>query len=171
LNILGTAQPDWNEDVKKGSRVSIVEALTKFVFMSAWIVTVFLLYVFLGDKPFGIQIATIIAYSGSVFCLVFFRWRFLDEAYNLRIEAVQEQIPRLLAIHLAFLGFIVAVLTLALFLRSQLPSFWFTERFGKHGSLFSHGLLLICTLAAVTQVFICRTILSRSIGKKKSRGD
>ncbi len=152
-----------NENVDGVSRVSIAEAIGKFVFICVGLVVALALYIVLGERPFGIQIATLIAYTGGVFCLVFFRWRWLHEAYSLRKKEVQQQIPRLLAIHAAFLAFLFAVLTFAFFVRPHLPSYWLIERGVKHDSLFSDGLILICSLTGVTQVFISRSILSRSV--------
>jgi amino acid transporter len=83
--------------------IIIGESVGKLIVFLVTIVSIFLLYVLLGDKPFGFQIATLIAYSVSVFTFVFFRWKGLNKAYSLRDKAVRRQIPRLLAIHGAFL--------------------------------------------------------------------
>lgn len=146
--------------------LTVAESVGKFVFVFAWIFAVVVLYVFLGDKAFGIQIATMVVYSGSVFCLVFFRWRGLEEAYSLRNKVVQAAIPRLLVIHFVFLAFVVAALTLAFSVQPRLPSYWVTERFARGGSFLSRGLLVMFTLAGLAQVLICRRILSRRVGER-----
>src|ERR1022692_3611231 len=110
------------DKMEERSPVSVAEAVGKLVFVAAAFVAIFVLYVFLADKPFGIQIATIITYTGSIFCLVFFRWRWLNEAYSLRTKQVRQQLPRLMAIHLAFLLSILVVLTAGLLARPRLPN-------------------------------------------------
>jgi hypothetical protein len=93
---------------------------------------IFLLYVFLADKRFGSQIATLITYSICVLIFVFFRWKGLNKAYSLRDEAVRRQIPRLLAIHAAFMVLVSSMLALASDVRPSFPSGWLTEDARHH---------------------------------------
>ena len=157
------------DKMEERSPVSVAEAVGKLVFVAAAFVAIFVLYVFLADKPFGIQIATIITYTGSIFCLVFFRWRWLNEAYSLRTKQVRQQLPRLMAIHLAFLLSILVVLTAGLLARPRLPNYWVVERGAKHETLFVDALGLFCIVAGVTQVFISRSILRRSLDVEKDQ--
>jgi hypothetical protein len=148
--------------------IIIGESVGKLIVFLVTIVSIFLLYVLLGDKPFGFQIATLIAYSVSVFTFVFFRWKGLNKAYSLRDKAVRRQIPRLLAIHGAFLVLVFSILALASYLRPGLPSGWLTENTRYH-SWFSSGLIWIFTLVWLAQVYISRGILSRRNRMKKQQ--
>jgi hypothetical protein len=108
------------------------------------------LFIVLGEKPFGIQIATAVTYTYFAFWYVFFPTRGLLEKYSLRNKTVQQRIPRLLAIHCSFL--------IAIFVGQTIES-------GKRGGT-SYAFVMIVSLVVVffTQILISRRILSRSLG-------
>jgi len=139
--------------------ILIAELVGKFILLAVTIVSILVLYVLLGEEPVGFQLVTLIAYSWAVFLFVFFRWKGLNKAYSLRDKAVQRQIPRLLAIHGAFLLLILAVLNLASYLRPGLPSSWVAEDV-RHHSWFSTGLIWIFTVVWLAQVYLSRSVLS-----------
>jgi len=141
--------------------------------LAAYAVGVFgTLYIFiiLGERPFGIQIATAITYTYFAFWYVFFPTRGLLEKYSLRNKMVQRRIPLLLAMHCAFLIPIFLGETIWFLMKPHLPSYWFTEH-GKRGTPL-YVLLAIGSVTVVffTQVLISRRILSRSLreGPNKS---
>ena len=109
------------------------------------------LFIFLGEKPFGIQIATAITYTYFAFWYVFFPTRGLLEKYSLRNKTVRQQIPRLLAIHCALL--------ISIFLGQTI---WFAMK-PRLADLYA--LVMIGSLVAVffTQVLISRRVISRSL--------
>jgi len=115
------------------------------------------------DKPFGIQVPSLVAYTAFVF---FFLFRDYDpsylEAYSLRQKAVRQEIPHLFAIHAVFLVVFFIVLTIALSLRPSLPPSWLVEG-GKRRSTFGSLLVLIFAVTMFIQLYISRRILSRSV--------
>lgn len=108
----------------------------------------FLLFIVLGDRPYGIQIATVIVYTYFAFWYVFFPTRGLLEKYSLRNKTVQQQIPRLLGIHCSLLILIFLGQTILFEMKPHLPGSWLIIPFG---------------IVFFTQVLISRWILSRSL--------
>ena len=152
---------------KKNLRGSIGKALGMFVLYAVAVLGSLFLFIFLGETPFCVQIATSITYTGFVFIAVFFGTRYLNEAYSLRDERVQQQIPRLLTIHLVFLVSVFAIQTFAFVSQPYLPSYWFKES-AKNPNLFTTVLGVTCILLGTTQVVISRGILSRSLEAEKT---
>ena len=121
------------------------------------------LYFLLSGIPFRSQLATLVAYTGFVFFSVFSNIR-SSKGYDLRQKAVRQKIPHLLAIHALFLALVFIGLTVALWLRSSLPSSWLVARGRKGVSWFDDLLLLTGFVSYMFQVYVCRKILSRSVG-------
>lgn len=126
------------------------------------------LFIALRDKPFGIQIATLIAYSGTAFFFVFCRSKGL-RGYSLRNKAVQREIPRLLAIHTAFLVSIFIVQTSAFHLRSSLPSYLLTANRGRFANWSVSVLIIFFVSAIFVQAYMSRKILCRSRKAEKTK--
>ena len=126
----------------------------------------FCLFISLGGRPFGTQIATAITYTYFAFWYVFFPTRGLLDKYSLQDKAVQEQIPRLLAIHFAFLLLIFLGQTILLTMKPRLPSYWLSEHGKNRDTLYEGVLLGSSVIIFFTQVLICRRILSRSLKNK-----
>ena len=130
----------------------------------------FCLFIVLGEKPFGIQIATAITYTYFAFWYVFFPTRGLLEKYSLLNKRVQQQIPSLLAIHCAFLISILLGQT-AWFAMKARPSHWLTER-GKQGDTSYIGVMIgSIVVVFFTQVLISRRILSRTRREGLNKSD
>ena len=131
----------------------------------------FLLFIFLGDKRYGTQITTIIVYTYFAFWYVFFPTRGLLEKYSLRNTTVQRQIPRLLAIHCAFLILIVFGQTLLLEMKPHLPAYWFAEERGGRGAPLYFWVMFIPPIILFwAQVLISRRILSSSLKENCNEG-
>jgi hypothetical protein len=148
------------DDRKKTPRVS--GAMTLGI-LAAYMVGAFGgvgIFIVLGERPFGIQIATAIIYTYFAFWYVFFPTRGLLEQYSLRNKAVQQRIPLLLVIHCAFLISVCLGETIWFSVKPHLPSYWFAEH-GKRGA----PLVVIGSVTVVffAQVLISRRILSRSL--------
>jgi hypothetical protein len=130
--------------------------------MTAFLATVFLM-VILMDKPFGVQIVSLVGDTEFVFFLVFCdskSWR----GYSLRNRTVQQQLPHLLRIHSLFLSLIFVVLTIALSARPHLPDVWFVESGSwRRSSPFAFVLIFAGSAAAVTEAWILRRMLSRAL--------
>jgi len=121
------------------------------------------LFIVLGEKPFGIQIANAIVYTYFAFWYVFFPTRGLLDKYSLRNKTVQQQIPLLLAIHCAFLTSIVLVQTLCFAMESHLPSYESTRRGRRETTLYVWVGICFSVVVFFTQVLVSRKILSRSL--------
>jgi hypothetical protein len=147
----------------KDSKVLTTQILMTLIAVPAALLSALILYIALADKPFGTQIATGITYTGSVFYLTFFRSRLSNVGYSLRDAAVQEKLPRLLAMHVALLVLIISVQTFTLALRPHLPAYWLAEHGPKRDNLYEWALILPPLLTGSAQVWISRGVLSRNI--------
>jgi len=147
--------------VRQERGVSVAKQLGTWLGIVSGSMAVLLLLILIGDKPYGIQITTLIGDTGFVFFLVFCDSR-AYKGYSLRLTAVRKKIPTLLAIHAAFLLFIFVALTAALSVRPHLSSSWLITT-GKRDSWFDVLLMVIGVTIYVSQTQISRKILSRSI--------
>jgi hypothetical protein len=141
---------------------SRVERLITWVGVVTAGMTLFLLAILLVHKPFGIQIVSLVAYTEFVFFLVFCDSR-AWHGYSLRNKRVQQEMPCLLGVHFLFLVLVFGVLTFALSAQSRLPGSWLVESGSRNVSRFAFALLLIGTITAWTQAWICRKILRRAM--------
>lgn len=140
---------------------SPVKMFIAWVGIMAGFLTVLLLSIFWGDRPFGIQIVSLIADTGLVFFFVFCdsrAWR----GYSLRDKRVRQELPHLLGIHSLFLIVIGLLLTFVLSEQSLLPASWLVESGPKHESPFEVGLIFIGVAVVMTQAWIYRKILRRA---------
>ena len=126
----------------------------------------FCLFIVLGDRHFGIQIATAITYTYFAFWYVFFPTRGLLEKYSLRNNTVRHQIPSLLAIHIAFLIMIFLGQTILFAIKPHLSSYWATDR--GAGTPYVWVMIGSSVVFFFTQVLISRRILSRSLDEARS---
>jgi len=156
-----------SSDDGSNSRSSLVQ---EFGFLGIVLVgfLALVLYFVLADKPFGIQVATLVAYTGYVFFFVFSNLR-SSEGYDLRQRAVRRKVPHLLVIHAVFLAIVFIGLTVALSLRPTLPASWLEPRGRRGENWFELSILLIVLVTCMFQVHICRKILSRSVGVESSK--
>lgn len=123
------------------------EALISMAMLLAVMIIWFSVAVFLDDEPHGMQIATLIGYSGAIFIFTFRRSRGVPTRYSLRAPYVQRQLPHLLLIHCVYLLALYVVGGWILRMRLQLPDR--VEDFGL-------------TLIGASQVVLSRTRLSRA---------
>lgn len=121
------------------------------------------IFIVFEERPFGVQIASVIMYTYFAFWFVFFPTRGLLEQYSLHDKTVQRRIPLLLAIHSAFLILMFVGETIWFSRKPHLPSYWFTEH-GKRGQpLYVLAVMGSVTVIFFTQVLISRRILSRGL--------
>src|SRR5215472_8981945 len=76
----------------------------------------FFLFIFLGDRSLGTQIATVLVYTYFAFWYIFVP---KDDPRN---KTVQQQIPRLIAIHSGFLTFLFIGQTVLFGMKPRLPT-------------------------------------------------
>lgn len=101
--------------------------------------------IILDSQPHGLQVATLIGYSGAVFLYTFFRTRGVTTRYRLSVPYVRRQLPRLILIHCAYLLMLYVVAGWAF--ASSLPP-----------------LLVIVggMIIGLSQVILSRTLLGRA---------
>jgi hypothetical protein len=159
-------EPPSNDD-ESNSRGSLIQ---NFGFLGIPLVCILALalYFVLADKPFGIQVATLVAYTGYVFFFVFSNLR-ASKGYDLRQRAVRQKIPHLLVIHAVFLAIVFIGLTVALSLRPSLPPSWLEPRGRRGENWFELSILAIVFVTCMFQAQICRKILSRSVGVESGK--
>lgn len=139
-------------------------ALMTTIFLG-WIVGSFALFLFLADKPWGLQEGSIIAYTLFELFFTFARTgtrggRDLPP-YMFRCPAVEDQIPQLLWRHLGFLAALFALQTAMLAARPHLPGWWNMQD-RKGGTPFDGALFFLCFGLAWAQVRSNRSLLERA---------
>jgi len=156
------------DEPKKAPQISTAMSLG---ILAAYLIGAFgalCLFIVLGEKPFGNQIATAITYTYFAFWYVFFPTRGLLDKYSLRNKTVQQQIPRLLALHIAFLVSILLGQTVLFAMKPRLQSYWLTEHGKERDTLYEGVLIGSFVIVFFAQVLISRRILSRSLNAPKS---
>lgn len=107
------------------------------------------LYTVFGDSV-STPSANLISYTAVVFWFMFFGSRWFGRGYSLRSNAVQQTMPRLLAIHGGFLLLIFVLQTLAFSLQPNLPASWLADH-GRDPSWFVSGLTVIFLITGMVQ--------------------
>jgi len=149
---------DWEKRPRASTAMAPSPALALGV-LAAYLVGAvgaFFLFIFLGDRSFGTQIATVLVYSYFAF------WYIFVPKYDPRNKTVQQQIPRLIAIHCGFLILLFIGQTVLFGMKPRLPSYWLTPH-GKQGDTLYGALIFVPVIVFTMQVFILRGILSRSL--------
>jgi NADH:ubiquinone oxidoreductase subunit 6 (subunit J) len=127
-----------------------------------------LLFILLMHEPYGIQTVTLVGYTGLVFLFVFCDTG-KRKGYSLFQKAVQQKLPRLLAIHVVLLIVVFTWVTVVPWLRRFVPDSWLVEHVRRGiwnragGNLFEYLAVLIGTAICMIQVWISRKILTRSV--------
>jgi hypothetical protein len=85
-----------------------------------------ILLISLENRPYGIQLSSILGYTAAVALYTFSRNRNGNQPFLLACPVVRGQIPQLIRRHLGFLAALFIVLTMALKFRSNLPAHWIT---------------------------------------------
>jgi len=142
----------------------IARTLGSAILVAAGLLAILLLYILLGDKPYGIQIATLIAYSMAIFFFVFIRSR-LGHGFRLTSASVIRSAPQLLALHLCALTIVFTLQTSALWQRSRLP-IWWLQQDARHRTPFDLLLMVLFTIFGVAQAIWFRSILSKAHATK-----
>jgi hypothetical protein len=135
-----------------------------FIVIPVVFLAVMLVFIALRDKPFQIQIASIIGYTGCVFFFVF-----CDagpghsiggkgtKGFSLSEKAVRRKLPLLACIHAGSLVVLFAVVAGALWLRPR----WFLRHLDSQ--YFDAILLIIGVAIAFAQIHFFRGLLARAL--------
>ena len=127
-----------------------------------------IVFISLRGEPHGTQIATLITYTGAIFVSTFFRVRSGFALYSLDEPYVQEQLPRLLGIHLAYLLAVYFVDGWALSIQPSLSSWWVQPAGQKHTTPFDEALMIGIGSLALSQIILSRSILGRAKKRDQS---
>lgn len=151
-----TCQPDPCLTQKRSILRFVVLAL---LFFTMW-GTAILLFL-LENRPYGIQLRSIVIYSAAVALYTFSRNRNNMQPFLLSCPVVRRQLPLLIRRHLGFLAALFIVQTIALELRPNLPAYLITPH-GTNPSLFAVILGVLCGSLAVVQTLSNRSLLERA---------
>jgi hypothetical protein len=115
-----------------------------------------------ADWPYGIQLASMIAYTSAIVLYTFSKNKSLQR-YLFRCPFVRRALPRLALQHIGFLGMLFVIETQALRFRPRLPASWLVASGGR-GSMprFDTGLFILCICLALIQIISNRAILGRA---------
>lgn len=126
-----------------------------------------ILLAILRENPFGIQIVSLLWYTGFVFLLVFCNTRG-SRGYSLSEKAVRNRLPLLFCIHIGLLAVLFAGLTGAILLRPHLSDSWTAERGSRSPSSYFELLLFLTGLTILfAEVSIFRRILDRGMNDEQ----
>jgi hypothetical protein len=159
--------------VSDRTRVSgfvLFKELGVFIVIPVTVLATMLVFVTLRDKPFEIQIASVIMYTGFVFFFVFCdagAGRAIKakgtKGFSLGEKAVRQKLPLIVCVHAASLVVLFACVTAALRLRPYTWSRWRldTEYF---------DLIMLVTGVAIlfAQVHFFRRLLGRALKNKQT---
>jgi hypothetical protein len=124
------------------------------------------LLILLEDRPYGIQLSSIVGYTAAVALYTFSRNRNGNQPFLLSCPIVRSQIPTLTRRHLVFLAAMFIVQTMALKFRSNLPAHWITPS-SRDASPFAIILGIFCLCLAVVEILTNRSLLGRAHGSAK----
>jgi len=156
-----------NDATEKPTFLSFMKAFGVIAIGAITFLGAFAVFLILSDRPYAIQIFTLLCYTALVVLFVFHKTK-LGRGYSLSNPAVQKHFPRLQAIHIAFSLTIFSFQTYILHVWSRFPASW-TEGTGpRHNSWFNFGLSMLFAITWMIEVFYCRRILNRSCDSAKS---
>jgi hypothetical protein len=119
-----------------------------------------ILFIFLADRPCGIQLASMIGYSAAAVLYTFSSNRGLPR-YLFSCPVAHRQLYRLTLRHFGFLIALFTIETTALQLRPRLPAWWFVAH-GRNVPPFTLALFIICGSVLLAQVLTNRSLLKRA---------
>ncbi|MGO9242935.1 MAG: hypothetical protein ACLQBJ_19215 [Bryobacteraceae bacterium] len=161
-------QPWPYSDPCRGASLSFARFVLLATLFLSWTVGSVPLFLLLIRRPYGVQEASVIAYTIFV---VFFTFASTGSTsgkdtprYMFTCPAVQTQVSRLLWCHLGFLVALFALQTAALAVRPNLPDWWNIEngQGRRGGTPFELALLFLCLGLGYAQVFTNRRLLDRA---------
>ena len=119
-----------------------------------------LLFIYLGDRPFGFQLASVLCYTAFVVLFTFSHYRD-QQRYLFTCPVVRHQRLRLIYRHIAFITTLFVVETLALKLRPRLPESWVVAS-GRSMPPFVVILFIFSGGLAFAQLLTNRSILHKA---------
>ena len=146
----------WQDPCRTQLRISIRRFGVYALLVLAAFVGTPIFLILLEDRPYGIQLISILGYT-----LVVPIYTLRSGPFLLSCPVVHGQLPRLIRRHLGFLAVLFIGQTTALKLRPNLPAYLITTR-GTDPSLFAVILGIFCLCLALVQIFSTRWLLNRA---------
>jgi hypothetical protein len=112
----------------------------------------------LEDRPYGIQLTSMVIYTAAVALYTFSRNRNGAQPFLLSCPVVRRQLPRLIRRHLGFLAALFIAQTTALKLRPNLPARWVMPS-SRGASPFAIILGVLCLCLGVAEILSNRSLL------------
>ena len=119
-----------------------------------------ILLILLEDRPYGIQLSSIVGYTAAVALYTFSRNRNNMQPFLLSCPVVRRQLPLLVRRYLGFLAALFVLQTTALKLRPNLPAHLSSP--SPSASLFAVILGGLCACLAIVHVLSNRSLLERA---------
>lgn len=139
--------------------------MLRFAVLALLFLTMFstaILLILLEDRPYGIQLSSIVGYTAAVALYTFSHNRNNNQPFLLSCPVVRGQLVQLIRRHLGFLVALFIVQTTALRLRPHLPAYLITpSRSGA--SPFAVILGGLCVCFAIAQTLTNRALLERAL--------
>jgi hypothetical protein len=121
-----------------------------------------LLFIYLSDHPFGVQLAALVCYAYAVVLYTFSANRGMPH-YLFSCPTVRSELPRIATRSMAFIAILFFLLTVALRLRPQLPASWLIASGGyKSMPPFTLALSILSACLALAHILTNRSILDRA---------
>ena len=158
-----TDHPDWTSDACGETPVASPD---RFVLFAIAFLTMLpgslILFLWLGDKPFGTQFASVIGYTAATILYTFSANRGMQR-YLFNCPYVRSQFRRLAVRHICFLTALILLQTAILSIRPHLSPWWMTEGFGPRGMPpFILLMGVLCGALLIAEIVTNRSILQRA---------
>lgn len=119
------------------------------------------LLVILGDRPYGVQLGSVVAYTAFVMIYGFAKNRGDNPPYLFTCPVVRSQYPRLLKRHAAYVAVLVTLETVALQIKPHLSQWWLTSS-GRNMTPFVIAIAVPCGALALAEIMTNRGVLERA---------
>jgi len=121
-----------------------------------------ILFLWLGDKPFGTQFASMTGYTAATILYTFSANRGMQR-YLFDCPYVRSQFGCLAVRHIGFLTALVLLQTVLLSIRPHLSPWWMTEGFGPRGMPpFVFAMFVLCGTLLIAEIMTNRSLLKRA---------
>ena len=154
---------DWTADACGETPIA---SPNRFILFTAAFLTMMpgslILFLWLGDKPFGIQFASIIGYSAATILYTFSANRGMQR-YLFECPYVRSQFRRLAVRHIGFLTALVLLQTVILPICPHLSPWWMTEGIGPRGMPpFVFAMFVLCGILLIAEIMSNRSLLKQA---------
>lgn len=137
------------------SRATVLVALFLTMCSAAFLLAL------LNDRPYGIQISTLLGYTATVSFYTFTQNRNGNQSFLLSCPIVRGQLTRLIRRYFFYITSLFIAQTTALRLRQNLPAAWITPT-SKDASPFAIVLGILCVVLAIVHTLTNRSLLDRA---------